>query len=49
MWWDEFETCPTNAFATIDKYAGRQSHTNNAKVCLLNNNIQADFPSDYED
>ena len=30
MWWDEFEARLTNAFAIIDKDAGRAIHTDDA-------------------
>ena len=43
MWWDEFETRLTNAFAIIDKDAGRRVYTNDAKLRMLNNKIRADF------
>ena len=43
MWWDEFESRLTNAFAVIDKDAGRIVHTGEAKLRLLNNKIRADF------
>ena len=43
MWWDEFEARLTNAFATIDKDAGRAVHTDTAKLRMLNNKIRADF------
>ena len=45
MWWDEFEVCLTNAFAIVDKDAGRQVHTDEMKLCLLNKKIRADFLS----
>ena len=43
MWWDEFETRLTNAFATINKDAGRPVYTNKSKLRMLNNKIRADF------
>ena len=43
MWWDEFEIRLTNAFAIVDKDAGRQVHTNVMKLRLLNKKIHANF------
>ena len=43
MWWDEFEARLINAFATIDKEAGRQVHINDMKLRMLNIKIRADF------
>ena len=45
MWWDEFEIRLTNAFAVVDKEAGRQVHTDEMKLRLLNRKIRADFLS----
>lgn len=45
MWWDEFEIRLTNAFAIIDKDAGRQVHTDDSKLRMLNTKIKADFLS----
>ena len=43
VWWDEFEVRLTNAFAIVDKDAGRQLHTDEMKLCLLNKKVRADF------
>ena len=43
MWWDEFEVRLTNAFAIVDKDAGRQVHTDEMKLRLLNKKVRADF------
>ena len=43
MWWEEFETRLTVAFATIDKDQGRQVYTDIAKLRMLNKKIKADF------
>ena len=43
MWWDEFEVRLTNAFATIDKDAGRAIYTDDGKLRKLNQKIRADF------
>ncbi len=43
MWWEEFETRLTVAFAKLDKYEGRQVHSDEAKLRLLNRKVQADF------
>ena len=43
MWWDEFEVRLTNAFAILDKDAGRQVHTDDMKLRMLNSKIRADF------
>ncbi|MCP4745298.1 MAG: hypothetical protein GY874_04025, partial [Desulfobacteraceae bacterium] len=45
MWWDEFEVRLTNAFAVVDKDAGRQVHTDEMRLRLLNKKIEADFLS----
>ena len=45
MWWDEFDVRLTNAFAIVDKDAGRQVHTDEIKLRLLNKKIRADFLS----
>ena len=45
MWWDEFEIRLTNAFAVVDKEAGRQVHTDEMKLRLLNRKVRADFLS----
>ena len=36
MWWDEFEVRLTNAFALVDKEAGRQVHTDEMRLRMLN-------------
>ena len=43
VWWDESEIRLNNSFAIIDKDAGRQIHTNESKLRLLNKNIRAKF------
>ena len=43
MWWDEFEVRLTNAFALVDKDAGRQVHTDEMKLRMLNKKVKADF------
>ena len=43
MWWDRFEVRLTNAFAIIDKDAGRQVHTDEMKLRMLNSKVRADF------
>ena len=43
MWWDELGIRMTNVFAIVDKYLGRQVHTDEFKLRLLNKNIRADF------
>ena len=43
MWWDELEIRLTNVFAIIDKDAGRQVHTDESNMLLLNKNICANF------
>ena len=45
MWWDEFKIRLTNAFAVVDKEAGRQVHTDEMKLCLFNRKVRADFLS----
>ena len=45
MWWDEFEVRLINAFAIVDKNAGRRVHTDDMKLRLLNMKIKADFLS----
>ena len=45
MWWDEFEIRLTNAFALVDKDAGRVVHTDEMKLRMLNKKIKADFLS----
>ncbi len=45
MWWDEFEVCLTNAFALVDKDAGRIVHTDEMKLRMLNKKVRADFLS----
>ena len=45
MWWDEFKIRLTNAFAVVDKEAGRQVHTDEMKLRLLNRKVRADFLS----
>ena len=36
MWWDEYEIRLTNAFAIVDRDAGRHVHTDKSKLRLLN-------------
>ena len=43
MWWEEFETRLTVAFAQLDKYERKQVHSDEAKLKLLNKKVQADF------
>ena len=43
MWWDEFETRITVAFATIDREEGRMVYSDIAKLRLLNRKVKADF------
>ena len=43
MWWEEFETKLTVAFATIDKDQGRQVYSDIAKLRMLNKKVKADF------
>ena len=45
MWWDEFEVRLTNAFALVNKDAGRQVHTDEMKLQMLNKKVKADFLS----
>ena len=45
IWWDEFEIRLTNAFAVVDKEAGRQVHMDEMKFRLLNRKVRADFLS----
>ena len=45
MWWDEFEIMLTNAFAVVDKEAGRQVNMDEMKLHLLNRKVRADFLS----
>ena len=43
MWWDRFEVRIINTFSVIDKYAGRQVHTDEMKLRLLNLKVKAEF------
>ena len=43
MWWEEFEMRLTVAFATIDKHEGRQVHSDESKLRMLNKKIKCDF------
>ena len=43
MWWDEFEIRLSNAFAIVDKDAGRKVHTDELILCLLNKKVRANF------
>ena len=43
MWWEEFETRLSLAFATLDKEAGRIVHSDVSKLRLLNRKVKADF------
>jgi hypothetical protein len=43
MWWEEFETRLTVAFATVDKAEGRVVHSDISKLRMLNKKIKADF------
>ena len=43
MWWEEFETRLTVAFATLDKEEGRAVHSDVSKLRLLNRKVKADF------
>ena len=43
MWWEEFETRLTMAFAIIDKDQGRQVYTDIVKLRMLNKKVKADF------
>ena len=43
MWWDNFDTRLTNAFVIVDKGAGRQFHTDESKLRLLDKKIHAKF------
>ena len=45
MWWAEFESRLTVAFATVDKEDGTARYTNVAKLRILNKKIKADFLS----
>ena len=43
MWWEEFETRLTTAFATYDKHEGPIVHSEGNTLCTLLNMVQADF------
>ena len=43
MWWDRFEVKLSNNFAVIDKYAGRQVHSDVMKLRIINSKVRADF------
>ena len=43
MLWDRFEVSITNASGVIDKDAGRQFHTDEMKLRLLNSKVKAEF------
>ena len=43
MWWEEFETRLTIAFAIIDRTEGRQVYSDISKLRMLQRKIKADF------
>ena len=43
MLWDEFEIMLTNEFVIVDKDAGRQIHTDESKLCLINKKLRSEF------
>ena len=43
MWWDQFESKLTNAFAILDKHAGRPLYPDVMRLRMLNGKIKADF------
>ena len=43
MWWDRFEVRITNVFSVIDKDLGRQAHTDEMKLRLLNSKVKYEF------
>ena len=43
MWWDKFEVRLTNAFALVDKDAGRQVHTDEMRLCRLKERSRLTF------
>ena len=43
MWWAEFEQQLDNAFLVFDKREGCQVYSDQMKLCILYNKINADF------